>query len=173
MIVNINNIFDKHIIDKHPVSNKIVMTIETNVPIQIEPSIDDNNEEIDNNTTSNNNNINNIGRRTSHNLTLRGLVQTLEKILSFHAYCSGGHPYQWNDNFSEIAMPHKKLSFDTILEREKYIRIQIRELIHMITTRLPRDTGFGWKIKKIHELLHIPTNLTSFGSTTNFNAGPG
>ena len=62
---------------------------------------------------------------------------------------------------------------ESIIEKEVYIRKQIREMMHMISSRVPREQGFGWKIQKFHELLHIPTALTQFGSPTNYNAGPG
>ena len=36
---------------------------------------------------------------------------------------------------------------------------------------LPRNTGNGWALSKVHDLLHIPKFITRFGSPLNYNTG--
>ena len=62
---------------------------------------------------------------TIGSITLWGLVEVLELVLSFHAFYKRGAPYEWTDpTLSESA-----------------IRLQIREMMTMISTRLPRTNG--------------------------------
>ena len=113
-------------------------------------------------------------RKIQEDLTLPGLIELIEKILSFHAYSTGGHPYVWDDNFSNSYYKLKpNYNSDDIKQKEIYIRMQIREMMYMIQKRIPRDIGNGWKIQKFHKLLHIPTAMTQYGAPANYNAGPG
>jgi hypothetical protein len=94
-------------------------------------------------------------------ITAFGLSQVLERILSFHAFYKRGNPYNWDPSEGT----HDSL--------ESFFRIQIRELISMIVSRIPRAKGNGWDLQKLHELLHIPLDMTMFGCPSNWDAGPG
>ena len=95
-------------------------------------------------------------------VTHEGLIELLETVLSFHAYYKRGHPFEW---------------LTTSLSESQYacrqLRLKVRMLIRMIVKRVPRNTGNGWKLQKLHDLLHIPDNILYFGSPQNFDAGPG
>ena len=43
----------------------------------------------------------------------------------------------------------------------------------MIVNRLQHQGGYGWKLQKLHELIHILYQMTMFGSLANWDAGPG
>ena len=46
----------------------------------------------------------------------------------------------------------------------------IRSLMLKVTSHLPRHTGYGWKVSKFHELLHIPRLMMAFGATKGYSA---
>jgi hypothetical protein len=48
-------------------------------------------------------------------------------------------------------------------------RISIRVMLSTITKVLPRKTGFGWRLQKFHEHLHIPDDIDRFGSPKTFD----
>lgn len=56
---------------------------------------------------------------------------------------------------------------------ERFYRIQIREMMSMLVCRTPRAEGNGWKLQKFHEILHIPREMSRFGSPANWDAGIG
>ena len=97
-------------------------------------------------------------------VTYEEAKELLERVLAFHAYYKRGSPYVWD---KPIADPEHPCG-----PKERFLRIQIRELISMIVSRIPRDTGNGWNLQKIHELLHIPSEMTLFGSPANWDSGP-
>ena len=45
----------------------------------------------------------------------------------------------------------------------------IKEMIKMLKTALPRQKGNGWKLQKVHNLLHFVTFIDKFGSVRNFD----
>jgi hypothetical protein len=46
-------------------------------------------------------------------------------------------------------------------------------MMDMIVRGCPRSDGYGWKIQKLHELLHMASDIAMFGCPQNFDAGPG
>ena len=40
-----------------------------------------------------------------------------------------------------------------------------------LVNTLPRHTGNGWALSKIHELLHVPMFITWFGAPMNYHTG--
>ena len=44
-------------------------------------------------------------------------------------------------------------------------------MVTMVKKTVPRSEGHGWKLQKLHELLHLPFNITSFGHSRNFDTG--
>jgi hypothetical protein len=44
-------------------------------------------------------------------------------------------------------------------------------MVRKVIKYLPRNKGNGWKIQKLHELLHIVEDLVAFGSAKNFDTG--
>ena len=47
----------------------------------------------------------------------------------------------------------------------------IRLLLNHLVNTLPRHTGNGWVLSKIHELLHVPMFITWFGAPMNYHTG--
>ena len=90
-------------------------------------------------------------------ITEWGLVELLERVLAFHAFYKRGGPYTWED-------PKKA---------ESLIRLKVREMLGMISVRLPRETGNAWRLQKFHEMLHLASDMSRFGSPQNYDAGPG
>ena len=45
--------------------------------------------------------------------------------------------------------------------------------MEMIRHRLPRNKGNGWAIQKFHEMIHLGSDITRFGSPANYDAGGG
>ena len=86
-----------------------------------------------------------------------GIVELLERVLAFHAFYKRGGPYSWHDPSSD----------------EAKIRLKVREMLGMISQRLPRETGNGWNLQKFHEMLHLASNMSRLGSPQNYDAGPG
>ena len=99
----------------------------------------------------------------------QGLIELLEKILSFHAFYKHGHPFEW-DGWKADDAGQSEIRSGVC---KSYVHIQIWELVSMIVNRLPRQGGYGWKLQKLHELIHIPYQMTMFGSPANWDAGPG
>ena len=99
-------------------------------------------------------------------VTREDMLDLLERILSFHAFYKRGAPFEW-DNCNATS-DSGLYNWGT---KERYLRIQTRELMSMIVSRLPRQTGNGWNLQKFHELLHIPTEMSLFGSPANWDAG--
>jgi hypothetical protein len=48
-----------------------------------------------------------------------------------------------------------------------------RQMMDMIVRGCPRSDGYGWKIQKLHELLHMASDIAMFGCPQNYDAGPG
>jgi hypothetical protein len=75
----------------------------------------------------------------------------LEMMLSFHAWYKSTEPIDWTGDVSK-----------------EQLRNSIRVMLSTITKVLPRKTGFGWRLQKFHEHLHIPDDVDRFGSPKNF-----
>jgi hypothetical protein len=85
------------------------------------------------------------------------LTEILERLLAFHAFYKRGAPYDWKDPATQ----------------ESRIRLMGRQMMDMIVRGCPRTDGYGWKIQKLHELLHMASDIAMFGCPQNYDAGPG
>jgi hypothetical protein len=81
-------------------------------------------------------------------------VMLMESLLSFHSWYKSTDPIVWNHVTSRNSVLYS-----------------IRKMIRLVKKVLPRDIGNGWKIQKLHELLHIPFDVENFGSPKNFDCG--
>ena len=88
-------------------------------------------------------------------LNINDFKTILEDILIFHEWLKRGHPYRWNDRL------------------ESLYQNRVIELMKDIMRHFPREAGNGWKIQKMHELLHLVPDIKRFGSPSNFDAGIG
>jgi len=99
-------------------------------------------------------------------ITPESLIELLERILAFHAFYKRGNPYVWDrTEYDRSPIEEQRV-------KERYVRIQIRELMSMIVNRLPRSCGNGWNLQKLHDLLHVAAEMTEFGSPANWDTGP-
>src|SRR5687767_7488227 len=48
----------------------------------------------------------------------------------------------------------------------------VETMANQIIKLMPRNTGNGWDIPKLHELLHIVMNIVLFGAACNVHTGP-
>ena len=48
----------------------------------------------------------------------------------------------------------------------------IKIMMWQLNKLLPRDTGCGWDITKVHELLHIVDDIERYGALANTNTSP-
>jgi hypothetical protein len=78
-------------------------------------------------------------------------VDILEILISFHAWYKSEIPMPWDDTSSSN------------------VKHLVKQIIRKIIEYLPRQNGNGWKIQKLHELLHIVEDILSFGSANFFN----
>jgi len=79
--------------------------------------------------------------------------------------------------FEKLLIFHQWLSQDTFWERgdrraKNEATKAIKDLMKFICEHFERKSNQGWKISKMHELLHIPNLIDSFGSPMNFDSGP-
>ena len=88
--------------------------------------------------------------------SLRDLQELLEALLAFHAWTKCASAYNCS---SEDAIDQ--------------IRNSVRQLLEMVQQRLPREVGNGWKLQKFHEIMHLPDDISRFGTPRNTDAGPG
>jgi hypothetical protein len=69
------------------------------------------------------------------------------------------------------------LKLDTFWDRsnvEQYesVKDAVSTLLGELISCVPRETGNGWDIPKIHEQLHIPCYIQMFGAHRNLHTGP-
>ena len=88
---------------------------------------------------------------------INDIRQLLEQELAFDAWCSKG-PF-WSPNESS--------------SKEPLYRAKIAEMVRLLKKTVPRESGYGWKLQKTHEILHIPEYVTKFGHSRNFDSGHG
>lgn len=84
-------------------------------------------------------------------------VGLLEDLLIFHAWYKNGSPLTLASN----ATAKRKVS------------TKIRRLVLKIVTLCPRTDGYGWRIQKLHDLLHAVLFMELFGSMENMDASHG
>ena len=95
-----------------------------------------------------------LEKRTKQKSVMKDVLQTFECLLCFDAWF---HLSQhWNLDNSHEAISAAQCS--------------IKQLMCMIKKSTPHATGNGWKLAKMHELLHLLDNMTCFGAATNFTA---
>lgn len=82
----------------------------------------------------------------------------LEELLTFHAWYKLGDP---------------PITEDTTEEEINHLQESIRKLLAKVKHFCPRVDGYGWKIQKFHELLHLVYFLYYFRHSENFDAGVG
>jgi hypothetical protein len=85
--------------------------------------------------------------------TYKNFIQCIEVLLSFHAWYKSTTPIRWS------------------VIRQKEVLTSIRKMLQLLKTVFPRDIGHGWKLQKFHELLHLPIDISNFGSAKNFDTG--
>jgi len=79
--------------------------------------------------------------------------------------------------FEKLLIFHQWLSQDTFWEcgdrrAKNEARKSIKDLMKFICEHFERKSNQGWNISKMHELLHFPNLIESFGSPMNFDSGP-
>ena len=83
---------------------------------------------------------------------MKDILQTFECLLCFDEWLC--QPQHWNLDHSHEAVKAASWS--------------ITQLMLMIKKSIPRATGNGWKLAKMHELLHLLDSMACFGAATNF-----
>ena len=83
----------------------------------------------------------------------KNFIHLIEIFLSFHAWYKSNMAFEWNIN------------------KEEEMRQSIIVMLNRLKKTFPREEGNGWKLQKFHELLHLPMDVTNFGSPKNFDTG--
>jgi hypothetical protein len=85
-------------------------------------------------------------------------VNLLIELLSFHAwYKDGDAPFgpEYQDGDADS------------------LHTSICQMINRIILFCPRTEGSGWKLQKLHDILHLPVTLVFFWHASQYDAGPG
>ena len=82
-------------------------------------------------------------------------IKVFEKLLTFLMWMSRTDGF-WN--------------LDDVVSSRRALRA-IKSLMDFVTTNVPRNSGQGWNISKMHELLHVTRSIDLFGSPMNFDTG--
>jgi hypothetical protein len=106
--------------------------------------------DLDENESTNQSNNENTNQSNS----ISDFINIFEILLSFHAWYKSTSPIKWNG-----------------YQSQQSILYSIQQMLKKIKEVLPREEGNGWKIQKFHELLHIPYDISNFGSPKNFDTG--
>ena len=83
----------------------------------------------------------------------KNFIHLIEIFLSFHAWYKSNMAFEWNKN------------------KEEELRKSIIVMLNRLKQTFPGEEGNGWKLQKFHELLHLPIDVTNFGSPKNFDTG--
>jgi hypothetical protein len=87
----------------------------------------------------------------------KNFVQLAEMLLCFHAFYKRGLLWKSNDK-----------------DAPKQLESALRRMMLQLTSTLNRGEGtMNWNAQKIHEILHLPMQMSEYGSPSNFNAGIG
>jgi hypothetical protein len=87
----------------------------------------------------------------------KNFVQLAEMLLCFHAF-------------------YKRGTFWKITEKDspKQLDSALRRMMLQLTSTLNRGEGtMNWNIQKVHEILHLPMQMSEYGSPANYDAGIG
>jgi hypothetical protein len=79
---------------------------------------------------------------------------TMEAILCFEAWLEEPMYWEISDPCGEAAMAEDAIA----------------ALMRIIVKHLPRDSGNGWKVSKLHEIKHIVRFIIAFGTPRGYNA---
>jgi len=107
-----------------------------------------------------------IDENTVRPCTYHDMIDLLETMLSFHAFYKGDLPIPWQ---ASPCVDDNRMPFESEDPTGYYILGRIRKMVQKIITRLPRQTGNRWKIQKLHELLHLPSDIHKFGKPRQFD----
>ena len=88
----------------------------------------------------------------------RQFVNLLIELLSFHAWYKYGN--------APFGPEYQHGDADSLLT-------SIRQMINRIISFCPRNEGNGWKLQKLHDILHLPITLVFFRHASQYDAGPG
>lgn len=83
-----------------------------------------------------------------------GVVEAFETLLAFWAWLKKDKYWEHGDS-----------------KAEEDATCSIETMIQLICTLLPRKSGNGWSIPKLHDLLHIAWLITMFGRHANVHTG--
>jgi hypothetical protein len=88
----------------------------------------------------------------------KNFVQLAEMLLCFHASYKRGLLWKSNDN-----------------DAPKQLESALRRMMVQLTSTLNHGEGtmLNWNIQKVHEILHLPMQMSEYGSPSNFDAGIG
>ena len=90
-----------------------------------------------------------------HELEIVDVLQVFECLLCFDRWCRKS-VYWTNENSTE----------------EQNVAINAtRAMMNMLMSSIPRNTGNGWALSKLHDILHVPMFITRFGNPMNYNTG--
>lgn len=84
------------------------------------------------------------------------LISLVEMLLTFHSWYKRGAPF----DVSTIG-------------KINAIRSGIGKMIRSIKIVIPRTAGNGWKLQKLHDLMHLTGDIVQYGSPQNYDAGTG
>jgi hypothetical protein len=58
------------------------------------------------------------------------------------------------------------------VDQYEAVKDAVSTMLHELINCVPRETGNGWNIPKIHEQLHVPCYIQMFGAHRNLHTGP-
>ena len=92
--------------------------------------------------------------RNSQTANVKDVIELMEAMLCCHAWLKQDQlwPLHAQDEYAA------------------YADASIRQLIHMLTTKMPRNTGNNWKIIKLHYMLHYVDAAKRYGAPRNWDA---
>jgi hypothetical protein len=85
-------------------------------------------------------------------------VYLLEELLCFHAWYKEGLPP------IVAATPDDEVN---------HLQTCIQKMLAWIQVYCPRNEGRGWKLQKLHKMLHLVIHLKEYCHASNFDAGRG
>jgi len=88
----------------------------------------------------------------------RQAIDVIEEWLIFHAWYKHGRP------------PFTATSSD---DEATFLQTCVRMMIARLMAFCPRSTGNGWKLQKLHEMLHLILSLLEYTHASNFDARQG
>jgi hypothetical protein len=88
----------------------------------------------------------------------RQFANLLIELLSFHAWYKYGN--------APFGPEYQDGDADSLLT-------SICQMINRIISFCPRNEGNGWKLQKLHNILHLPITLVFFSHASQYDAGPG